>query len=123
MSGTFIECSKLRESPVIPDSVTNMSDTFSGCRNLFNAPVIPNSVTNMCGTFFDCDYLSGDIFIQSNKIINAYECFYGTYLDKNVYIPFTYDNGVNTQTYNSFSSSYGSGQNRVTLMDINELNN
>ena len=124
MSRTFYNCYSLVNAPIIPNSVTDMSYTFMYCYNLVNAPIIPNSVTNMGGTFYSCSNLVGDIYMYSENIFNAINCFFGSRLTKNVYIPFTYENGVNTQTYNSFinagynenGSSYG-----VYLKDINQL--
>ena len=78
------------------------------CSNLVNAPVIPNSVTNMVGTFWNCSNLTGNVIIQSDKVSNASSCFGyhdTTFKNKDVYIPFTYENGVNTKTYNSFISA------------------
>ena len=52
---------------------------------------------------------------------NARNCFNTTSLIKNVYIPFTYENGVNTATYNSFiTAGYDEigTTNGVYLMDI-----
>ena len=121
----FASCNCLEVAPTIPDSVTNLYKTFSYCRNLTTIPSLPNNVTslfstcnlcynlnsipnipksveNMCETFIWCTNLPNNIYILSENITNAVNCFYGTTSMKNVYIPFTYDNGVNTQTYNSF---------------------
>jgi hypothetical protein len=60
--------------------------------------------------------------IHSNRITNAYNCFNETTLRKNVYIPFTYENGVNTETYNAFiNAGYDKNgtTNGVYLKDIN----
>lgn len=104
MAKTFSECANLQNPPAIPISVVNMRRTFEYC-NLISAPTIPNSVDTMNETFLYCQYLAGDVFIESNQIINATDCFARTSITKNVYIPFTYSNGVNTQTYNSFISA------------------
>ena len=122
MQGTFFVCSNLVNAPVIPNSVTEMDRTFSSCSNLVNAPVIPNSVTNIDRTFQGCSNLTGDILICSNQITNASDCFINTSLNKNAYIPFTYQNGDNTLTYNSFINAGYSTTNRkdgVLLKDIN----
>ena len=105
MSDTFNGCSNLVNAPVIPNSVTSMGRTFNSCSNLVNAPVIPNSVTNVWSTFNGCSNLIGDIYIYSNQVSNATNCFYNTSLTKNVYIPFTYRNNINTRTYNSFMAA------------------
>ena len=121
ISSAFSECTNLVNAPVIPNSVTNMCGTFYYCNNLTNASVISNNVTNMSSTFRNCSNLTGDIYIYSEKVNDVMYCFNGTSLQKNVYIPFTYENSVNTQTYNLFKQYYGSGQNGVTLFDINQI--
>ena len=123
MYQTFLNCRNLVNVPVIPNSVTDMAYTFSNCRNLVNVPVIPNSVTDMSRTFWNCSNLQGDIYIKSENITNATNCFNQTSLTKNVYIPFTYENGVNTLTYNSFiNAGYttNGSVNGVYLKDINK---
>lgn len=144
MIQAFYGCSNLVNAPEIPNSVVNMQGTFSGCFNLVSMPEIPNSVTdiswcfegctfnksydipnsviNMKSTFNYCYNLTGDINIHSENITNAQECFTNTSLDKNVYIPFMYENGVNTLTYNAFIEAGYSTTTRkdgALLMDIN----
>ena len=67
----------------------------------------------------------GNILIYSDKITNISNCFRFTNenKDKDVYIPFTYENGVNTKTYKSFiSAGYGTDPNNrrdgVCLFDL-----
>ena len=119
MSFAFYNCISLVNAPVIPNSVSDMQGTFLGCSNLVNAPEIPNSVTDMMFAFSNCSDLTGDIIIYSENISYVEDCFNGTSLPKNVYIPFTYQNGEYTLTYNSFNQYYGTGQNGVTLRDLN----
>jgi hypothetical protein len=73
-------------------------------------------------TFYQCYNLTSDVVIHSENISDATNCFYGTSLDKNVYIPFTYSNGENTLTYNTFINIYSTDPsnriNGVLLMDI-----
>ena len=102
MVATFQNCVSLVNVSSIPNNLTNMWYTFHNCTSLTNIPPIPNTVTNMGCTFFQCPNLTGNIIIKSNKIYYAYNCFSNTSLTKNVYIPFRYENGVNTVTYNSF---------------------
>ena len=132
MRDAFYNCINLVNVPVIPNSVTNMTNTFYWCSNIVNVPVIPNSVTSMYGTFCRCynlknvplignsiNYmveafsycynLTGDIVILSENISNARYSFSGTSLDKNVYIPFKYENGQYTKTYNAFTYYYTGG--------------
>ena len=122
MGRTFYNCYNLTQAPEIPNSVTNMSFTFSNC-SITQAPEIPNSVTNMSFTFMGCGSLTGNIIIQSSNISNFANCFSGTTKTKTVYIPFTYENGVNTKTYNSaFNTTTGiNGKNGVTVYDIKIL--
>ena len=122
MSGTFAGCTNLNSIGIIPNNVINMVSTFAGCTNLITAPNIPENVTNIISCFFGCTNLTGDIYIHSNRIIDADSMFYRSDTNqKNVYIPFTYFNGVNTTTYNSFiSAGYDTvgTTNKVYLKDI-----
>lgn len=122
MSSTFMDCVSLNNIGIIPNNVTNMVSTFAGCTNLTAAPNIPENVTNTLSCFFGCTNLTGDIYIHSNRIIDADHMFYRSDANqKNVYIPFTYFNGVNTTTYNSFTSAgYDNAgtTNKVYLKDI-----
>lgn len=89
-----------------PKKIENMCNMFGYCRQMnCTIPEIPESVTNIYGTFSNCLSLSQDIKILSEGVVNATNCFYGTSLSKNVYIPFTYSNGVNTATYNAFTNA------------------
>ena len=104
---------------VLPNHVINMKETFYGC-NIVKTPIIPNSVTNMSYTFAYCNNLEGDIYINSAVIENTTNCFVGTTLTKNVYIPFRYQNGVNTQTYESFlAANYSSTERKDGALLIN----
>ena len=89
-----------------PRKIEDISSMFGYCRQMnCTIPEIPESVTNIYGTFSNCLSLSQDIKILSEGVVNATDCFYGTSLSKNVYIPFTYSNGVNTITYNTFTNA------------------
>lgn len=125
LSWTFRDCLNLVDASKIPNSVTNMANTFRNCVNLITAPNIPDSVINLESTFSYCDSLSGAVFIYSNKVSNAMNCFNMCMRVKKVYIPFTYENGVNTLTYNSFvAAGYnanGSGTLNVYLKDLNKV--
>ena len=101
MCRTFSECYNLVNVPEIPDSVTNLSYTFNGCSRLINSSIIGNNVLDMTRCFSYCTNLTGDIVIYSENVNNISDCFYGTSLDKNVYIPYK-NNGNYTQTYNTF---------------------
>ena len=150
MSSTFFECSNFNQPINIPNAVTNMTSTFRQCSN-FNQPIsIPNSVTNMSFTFYDCG-LNCDVSIGSSvihmaeafswcshfngknitifspnvqTIISTFTPFSGS---ANVYIPFTYENGVNSVTFNTFvSAGYlkanGAQNNtRIKVSDLNQL--
>ena len=108
-----------------PRRIEDISNMFGYCRQMnCTIPEIPESVTNIYGTFSNCLSLSQDIKILSERVVNATDCFYGTSLSKNVYIPFTYTNGVNTATYNAFTNAgYDTNgtTNGVYLKDIDTL--
>ena len=122
MRSTFSHCSNLTTPPIIPNNVIDMGQTFSECSNLTTAPIIPNQVSGIIYAFEGCSNLFGNIYIYSQNIISADKCFRDTLLTKNVYIPFKYDNGVNTATYNAFINA-GYNENGtscgVYLKDIN----
>lgn len=105
MLGTFTNCRSLVSAGTIPLGVTDMRFCYSNCIHLTTAPIIPASVTNVYHTYYSCTNLTGDIMIMSPNITCANGCFTGTVSNKNVYIPFTYPNNVNTRTYNSFISA------------------
>ena len=120
VASTFYNCTNLVNAPVIPANVTSMYSTFCYCRNLKNAPVIPNSVTNMGYTFAYCYNLTGNIYIKSNRINNTsmQNCFNGTTLPKNVYIPSQGYNAVANTWNAAFNTTYGiNGKNGVTVID------
>ena len=122
-SGTFTGCRNLVNAPVIPNSVKYMHNAFYGCWNLVNAPVIPDSVMDVTGTFGYCTNLKGNIYIKSNRINNTSmaNCFNGTTLPKNVYIPSTGLDATNNTWNAAFNTTYGiNGKNGVTVMDIEE---
>lgn len=95
-------CNKLTEVPPIPRNSIMQFGMYGECTNVVTAPVIPNKVTDVGQCFYRCTNLTGDVLILSNRVTNAQNFVYGSSLTKNVYIPFTYDNGVNTATYNAF---------------------
>ncbi len=122
----FMNCYSLTNVPDM-DGATNLSDlgrTFEYCNHLVKAPVIPSGVTNIITAFARCDSLTGNIIIYSNHITNAGNCFYMTTLDKDVYIPFKYENGVQSATYNAFTAAGYSPTTRkdgAILKDITPL--
>lgn len=120
VASTFYNCTNLVNAPVIPANVTSMYSTFCYCRNLKNAPVIPANVTNMSNTFNGCTNLTGNIRIKSNRINNTSmkNCFYGTTLPKNVYIPSQGYNAIANTWNAAFNTTYGiNGKNGVTVID------
>ncbi|MBO4622540.1 MAG: leucine-rich repeat protein [Bacilli bacterium] len=107
MTATFYDCPNLTTTPNLPTSLVNMAECFMGCTNLTTVSShIPNTTVNMQNAFRACNNLVGDIHIDSTEINMVTNCFYGTTAAKNVYIPFIYQNGINTKTYNTFTS-YG----------------
>ena len=110
----------------IPNSVTDLSFAFYGCSNLNQKVEVVNSVTNLRQTFRYATGLQGNVFIYSQDVTNAESCFGSTWLEKNVYIPYTYTNGVNTQTFNAFKTAgylfangVSNSQHGVTVYDLN----
>ena len=123
MLGTFQFCERLSSIPKFSNNVDNLQFCFFNCISLVSIPNIPNSVTRMVHTFKNCTNLTGNIYIHSNQVSDCTNCFANTSLIKNVYIPFEYENGVNTATRNSFEAEYPintiSGTTVGTLTDNN----
>ena len=127
MSYVFQACNNLNQNIKIPSLVTSMYATFSGCSNLNQNIQVPIAVADLSYAFADCVSLEGNISILSQGIATASSCFSGTTLSKNVFIPFKYSNGVNTQTFNSFKTAgyilpdgTSNNQHGVTVYDLNE---
>ena len=120
LARTFDNCISL-QTINIPANVRELYGTYQNCSNITSIPNIPQTVTNIANCFYGCTNIKDNIFIKSANITNATNCFYDTSLIKNVYIPFEYENGVNTQTYNSFiAAGYGTNSylHGVHLKDI-----
>lgn len=115
----FNNCQHLTYIDNFPSQTTYLNGAFCNCISLTTIPTIPDSVKSMVYTFDGCTNLTGDIYIYSNQITNAANCFNNTSLTKQVHIPFRYTNGEYTSTYNALVAEYGSGQNGVVLMDLN----
>ena len=76
----------------------------------------------MAYTFANCTNLTGNIIIKSNRINNRSmrNCFNGTTLTKNVYIPKVgYNATANTWNAAINSTNGINGKNGVTIYDIN----
>ena len=122
MNSTFVSCTNLVNAPDMSNAknVQYMGFTFFRCSNLVNAPVIPANVTYMSNTFSGCTNLTGNIYIKSNRINNTsmQNCFNGTTLPKNVYIPSQGYNAVANTWNAAFNATYGiNGKNGVTVID------
>lgn len=121
LTNTFANCQNLTKiSKDIPSTVIDLGGCFSGCTNLTEIPFIPESVINLCNTFSGCSNLETEICIRSSNVQNATNCFLGLNTPRNVYIPFTYENGINTKTYNSFiAAGYDNAGTKdgITLLD------
>lgn len=90
-------CQKITSFPNIPNGVTDLTYAFDQCYRVVNCNItIPSQITNLNHTFYRCTGLKGKIFIESENVIDATDCFSNTTNEKKVYIPF------NSTTYNSF---------------------
>lgn len=94
---TYAFCKNLNTAPIIPENIGTLIGTFQSCEKIQSAPTIPNSVYDLSYTFSSCHNLTGNIYVKSNQITNANDCFLDTSLTKNVYIPFYEDQ--TTQLY------------------------
>ncbi|MBE5963957.1 MAG: sigma-70 family RNA polymerase sigma factor [Lachnospira sp.] len=73
---TFAGCTSLEKAPVIPEGIQVLKETFAGCISLEKAPVIPESVVELDGTFKGCTALV-EAPIISKKVVCLYETFSG----------------------------------------------
>ena len=76
LHNTFYECSEMIESPVIPNTITDLWGTYSGCTNLKSSPIIPQSVRKMQWAFEYCESLQ-----QIPNIPNHITDLSGTFAD------------------------------------------
>ena len=124
MDNAFKDCVNLIKVNKMSPNAVNLCWAFQNCSNLVSFPRIGDRVTNMTGCFSGCTNIGGTIFINSENISNASSCFDGTDTNiiKTVYIPFTYENNVNTETYDSFTTAgyYINGVNGIRIKDINQ---
>ena len=131
MTGTFHGCTSLKNAPEIPSGVTNMNYTFSGCTSLVTAPEIPSGVTSMIGTFANCTSLktaptipasvtlmiqtfagctnlTGIVRINSSKVSDATDIFYGTSKSITLAVP---SSSTTYTTMNALTTSNGKPSN------------
>lgn len=104
----FTNCTNLTTvANVLPNGVTNAEYMFGNCTYLNGVNLFfPSSVVNMSGTFMRCNSMGGNIYIYSTEAGSPSFPTSST-PRRNVYIPFKYDNGVNTKIYNAYDSYYG----------------
>lgn len=125
MYQAFQQCNVMTVGPsVIPNSVTNLAYCFHACDRLTTIPSdISSSVTNMDWTFNGCSNMRGRTNIYSTEVQSADNCFRNcnNSLQKNVYIPFTYQNGEHTNTYNAFINAGYSTSSRVRGAQLFDL--
>ena len=95
--------------PPMGSGATNCQSMFWSANSVVNSPVFPANVTVLTSLFNEGGqtHLKGNIFMLGGGISTITNAFRGpnTSLRKNIYIPFTYSNGVNTVTYNSFKAN------------------
>ena len=104
MCGTFAGCYTFVNTPTLPTSVINTAECFMSCRNLITTTAIPSNVTNVQNMFAGCTNLTGNIYVASNKIQDASNCFRGATAIKNLYIPFKNSDNSYSATYNTFKA-------------------
>ena len=77
MTNTFRWCHNLTSVSSFPTNVTNMHYTFGNCSNLITVPQLPNSVTDGAGTFSDCINLDfPNTFTLENTNISTAVCMF-----------------------------------------------
>ena len=53
LQNAFQNCQALKEVPIIPSGVTNLSSCFNGCISMTGKPVVPSGVTSLQNTFYN----------------------------------------------------------------------
>lgn len=105
-NNTDIVSVDLQNTSFVNDS---MYHAFYNCTSLETVTNINSNITNLEGAFYNCQNLTGNIYIYSEVVNNAIDCFTelsGIHKTKYVYIPFKNSNDNNyTTTYNSFISA------------------
>lgn len=110
MTGTFAECKFLIDVTNFPNCKPEMlilDETFAGCSSLSIIPRIPGCTISMNGTFAGCASLHGDIYIDSDCIESAYQCFDGC-SDITIHVP------AYSSTYECFYDELGGDFNEET---------
>lgn len=62
----YARCINLKEMPVLPESMEDMTSMFEGDVSLIKANPIPAGVTKIANCFNGCEFLSGEIQINCN---------------------------------------------------------
>ena len=57
MQGTFINCVKITNAPLIPNSVSNIKVVYKGCESLEEVQLIPNNISEKENAFEGCTKL------------------------------------------------------------------
>ena len=109
MVHTFYDCDNLVTSPIIPNTIEDLSLTFFQSSNLINSPiVIPNSVKKLNYTFSNCEKMNS-VPALGNNIETMNASFRATAINEfSVSIPnkvismsATFANCTNLQNFNS----------------------
>ena len=85
-----------------------MIGTFANCTSLKTAPTIPASVTLMIQTFAGCTNLTGIVRINSSKVSDATDIFYGTSKSITLAVP---SSSTTYTTMNALTTSNGKPSN------------
>ena len=101
----FEDCHNLTTVPNFNTSnVTDMSAMFRNCSNLTTIPVFNlSSAYSLYCLFYDCTNIKGDLYVESNDVINAISLVYNTSnaYRKNIYCH------ADTMTYSSLYRGLG----------------
>ena len=104
--GAFKDCSTLIKSPsIVPEvdyiKVKDLEDCYSGCTNLIESPVIPNTVTNISGAFENCSSL------QTIEVPNSVMSLYGAFKGCTSLTSFSIKNFDASKIVNHTQTFYG----------------
>lgn len=121
MGRAYYKCYNITGKPVCGEKVTIMNTAYSNCYNLTGSPVCGSNVISMYDTYSYCTNLGTNGYFYSNRINNAYMCFYerNTSRRLNLYVPSI---GRNS-TYNTLNTCLISNNKSLVGSSITWTNN